>query len=511
MKTYFKILNVIIVVFFLGLLLLPSINANFNLIVLEKGHENRTKATKPEFKDTLIEKYVKEYDDYYTDNFNLRENFIKFLNQFEYSAFGVSAVPKEVLVGKDGWFYERKSEANYKGINIFTEDEMARIKKELAARTKWAANRGIKYYVAVVPNKMDVYPEFLPARVIKVSDKTRYDQIVGLSDDATINIIDIRKNLLLHKKDGKYLFQHTDDHWNELGAFYGYEQIMNRLSKDFPELKPMPLSDFNMNIIERYGNMAGMIDEEKNYPEQFIELTAKGQVYGYEGPKSGYKTSPRISDAEFEYVRLNDNGKKLKLLVIRDSFTLLMIKWFQEHFKKSVFIHDEWRYRMREDIILKEKPDIVINVILETELHRLLEFPFLLDPNQAPEQTVNLQAFNGKYVCIDDKHIAIANRDRPALWETLTIVKHEGNKCSLISHDNFFLSAEIDNIGEILANREQSGTWETFELIELSEGFVAFKAVNGKYLSVNEQSSQLFANGETIGKSEKFKVVPKNK
>ena len=36
-----------------------------------------------------------------------------------------------------------------------------------------------------------------------------------------------------------------------------------------------------------------------------------------------------------------------------------------------------------------------------------------------------------------------------------------------------------------------------------------FKAANGKYLSVDEKSLQLFARSESIGKSEKFEMMSK--
>jgi len=53
------------------------------------------------------------------------------------------------------------------------------------------------------------------------------------------------------------------------------------------------------------------------------------------------------------------------------------MKYFQENFKEVIFIHGEWKGEMHEEIILKEKPDIIINIMLETKLTNLIKYPFV--------------------------------------------------------------------------------------------------------------------------------------
>src|ERR1044072_2754253 len=102
MKAYFKITHIALLLFFFGVILLPSINSEFHLFKEKTGNENRTKAVKPN--DTIpLSQYIKAYDDYYTDNFSLRDNIIEQHNRFELSFFNVSPVPDGVVVGKDGW------------------------------------------------------------------------------------------------------------------------------------------------------------------------------------------------------------------------------------------------------------------------------------------------------------------------------------------------------------------------------------------------------------------------
>lgn len=506
MKIYLKILNIVMLVSFLGMLVLPIVNENLHFIKENKNSENRTKIARPIFNDS-IEKYIKAYDDYYTDNFNLRDNFIELLNKLQFSLFSVSSVPDIVTVGKDGWFYEASCALNYKGANHFTKEEVEKFRNELIKRTKWAAKRGIKYYLVLVPNKMEMYPEHLPRQIIQTSDVFRYDQIASLNNDSTINIIDTRKNLLKHKNDGWELYQHTDDHWNELGAYYGYQEIMKRVSKDFPELKPIPLNMFDIKIEQRYGNMATMLNVEKEYPEPYVRLFEKYKTYGHDGVKKGYKTLPLISEPEYEIVKENDNGKKLKCLIIRDSFTMLMIRFFQEQFEKLVIIHDQWMYRVREDVVIKEKPDIILNIALETRIKNIIDFPFTLDVNQQCDQSIAIKAANGKYFCAEPNHTVFVNREKVSYWETFTLVRYENSESAFLSCHNFFLSANLSGKGEVTAFSEVVNDWEKFKVVELGNGMVAFKTANNKYLSLNEKTQQLFANADTVGVNEKFEII----
>ena len=279
-------------------------------------------------------------------------------------------------IGKSGGFYAKKSEANYKGTNLFEKNELIQIKEDLLARTRWCESRGIKYYVAVIPNKMNIYPEYLPPNVVKISEKGRYEQMVELAQTPGLKMIDVRENILKHKNDGQILYQKTDDHWNELGAYFGYQKIMNVISEDFKDLHPKSIDSFKLGEQKKYGNIANIVNLAEENPEKFLVLNPKFKSYAKEGQKYGYPVPEGISDWDYEIVIENEKAPNYKCLIIRDSFTLFLMKFFQENFRKTVFIHDNWKYRLREDIIDIEKPDLVINIILETELHKLIENPF---------------------------------------------------------------------------------------------------------------------------------------
>jgi hypothetical protein len=505
-KKYFVVLNIFTLLCFLGLVGIPSINKKFKLIHEVKGNENRFKNKMPDFDFRKPDNYITGFDKYYTDNFSLRDNYIKYYNNFEYYLFGVSPVPDEVIVGRQGWFYLQSCVANYKGTNCFSADEISRICRELEFRTKWCRLRNARYYVVIVPDKMTIYPEYLPDQVIKVKENNRYDQMAQLDGRNGISIIDLKKRLLQHKRDGYDIYQHTDDHWNDLGAYYGYQEILTRLSNNFTALSPLPLSDYAISIEKRAGDLTKMMNIEDHISENFIQLTYKNKEYAHDGVKRGYPVPDGVSDWDAEIVKANENGKKLKCLITRDSYTLKMVQYLQEHFKECVFIHDAWKYKLHEEIIQKENPDIVMSIIIETNLGKLLENSSSLG-TIGTDSFVNLRAANGKYLCIDSSRNVVAGRKNASLSETFVMSNFGNNYCGLRDNMGTVLTAELNSHNQITASRDRIQSWETFQIVAINNHLVALKAANKKYISVDANTGLLFANADSIGTSEKFEII----
>ncbi len=62
------------------------------------------------------------------------------------------------------------------------------------------------------------------------------------------------------------------------------------------------------------------------------------------------------------------------MLMIRDSFARTIIPFMSEHFNESVYIFDGWHHDLNEDIVKKEKPDVFIQLILESQIPKLYDY-----------------------------------------------------------------------------------------------------------------------------------------
>lgn len=136
--------------------------------------------------------------------------------------------------------------------------------------------------------------------------------------------------------------------------------------------------------------------------------------------------------------------------------------------------------------------------------------PQRFNRTEISRKTIQLKAANGKYVCSDltsPNKILVANRDTAQGWETFTLLMFEKNECAILAVNDQFLCAELNLQAEITASRKNIGYWETFALVELDSSHIALKAVNGKYVSVDEKTFQLHANGESVGEREKFEMI----
>lgn len=123
-------------------------------------------------------------------------------------------------------------------------------------------------------------------------------------------------------------------------------------------------------------------------------------------------------------------------------------------------------------------------------------------------EKVNLLAVNNKYLCAEQDKFVYANRDAANTWETFYLTKLDSNRYAIQANTGLYLCAELnaDN-KEITCSRKSAGDWETFVMVDAGNGFVAFKAFNNKYLSVDATLLQIFANAEAVGPNERFRLM----
>ncbi|MFC1733288.1 hypothetical protein ACFL6I_23565, partial [candidate division KSB1 bacterium] len=278
-------------------------------------------------------------------------------NYFKLEYLKVSPLPEKVILGKKDWFFagEPKLIEDYRCIYPLNEEQLKRIRQNLLARIKWFNEKGIKYYIIIPPNKNNIYPEFLPDYIRKVSTKSKLDQVLKyLENDTEIKIIDVRPVLKSAKKRQQIYFK-SDTHWNQIGAYLGYYSLFNEICKDFPQLKPLELNELGQKCFQsKKGDIAKMLALNDVYVRNEIKLSTPNINPIKEFKTNRYPKRTKITSY--------DSGNGLKLVMFRDSFGSHLLPLIQYHFSRSVFI---WTYELNTEIIEKEKPDIVIQQFLE--------------------------------------------------------------------------------------------------------------------------------------------------
>lgn len=364
-----------LIVIFVSLIFIPF---SFNMLKKQQevsDTENRVLTPRPEIHLSSINSFPKEFEKYFNDNFAFRSQLLKINNQFKVKFLRTSPNPL-VVIGKDQWLFYTGDKApesmdDYLGTVRFSDEELEIIKDNLETRKNWLNQRGISYLYCIAPNKQSIYSEYLPNHLIKVNNETRTDQLIKyLNDNSDVQVLDLRKVLLENKKD-ELLYYKSDTHWNEFGAYLGYREIIQELSKTYPELKAKPISNFLLSrSFNHGGDIANMLGMKNQYIDSYIHLEPQFQIFSsdLDIDKSKYPNPAQL------IAKQTKNSGLHNMVMFRDSFSTLLIPLLSEHFNKSIYI---WDHQFNAKVIEQESPEIVIEEVVERFL------PTLLLPNPA--------------------------------------------------------------------------------------------------------------------------------
>lgn len=255
----------------------------------------------------------------------------------------------EVLLGKDGWlFYKATGDGtplyDYMGINHFSEEELAKVYDNLVAIGDGISARGMDVIFMTVPNKEQVYSEYMPDTVDKINDKSRLDELTeyieskgGLIADRYC-YVDTSK-VLRSCKDTYPLFYRTDTHWTECGSYLALMELRRAM-------------------------------DQRVTPIDEVVFTDKGGFVGDLAKISGSRDEYSDVNPVIDASSINDDSTKDQvMLIIGDSFGDAMIH-SAKHFYKEVY----WvRLKEYTDELDRYEPDVVVVECVERYLSDLQE------------------------------------------------------------------------------------------------------------------------------------------
>ena len=352
---------------------LPNIGSMLNISPGESS-EQRAMAKLPELKldRKSIIRFQSRFMKYYVDNFGFRNVLIRWNSLFKLNVLKVDQFPK-VLVGKEGWLYLIKDDEGnnsldyYRSLSLFKDEkEMEEWAKPLDEIRKNLAERGIRMLVVFVPMKPRIYPEYVPAYLRPVQDRTRLDQMMEyLKKRTALDFIDTGPDLMAGKKEHLVFIKH-DVHWNGYGAFYAYRGIMEKISAMLAPVRPLTLDDYTVSAVSfTGGDLANMLGLKDRFTEDYYLFTRKDGMK----PKLMPVAYPAPFSRFTEAVESADRSKP-RAVVFHDSFFNFLKPLMAGHFSRMACFQSYGRYD--RDVIEAEKPDIVIFEIAE---HFLLKSP----------------------------------------------------------------------------------------------------------------------------------------
>ncbi len=369
-----KLSNYILLIGFLVIISFPLINRFLPVLPDIESTENRRQKSFPKLDTCQMENMSKNLETYLTDNISIRNRMIKVYNHLNIFVFRSSPVSIKAIVGKNNWYFMSGEEIRtYNGTNLFQENELVDLTTELSKRKKLIENYGGKFVLAIVPNKSNIYPEYMPSHLTK-ADVGYGKQVLQHLQKNNFSVIDLYSPLLAAKQE-RELYYHSDNHWNDYGAFVAANTVLQYFKQYNQHINLLSLKDYPIKtVIEKGGNIAKLFSiEEKCTETNYIPLPKNG-LHSIEKKQNRYSVTPNFPyPDEFEFTRYVQNDSLPTVLIIRDSFGTKFYPYLSEQCKKCITIYDNWEYGLNENIITSEKPDFVLLLILESNLRNIVK------------------------------------------------------------------------------------------------------------------------------------------
>jgi len=225
----------------------------------------------------------------------------------------------------------------------------------------WLAERGIRFLVVIAPNKETIYPEYMPARLNRLRETTRLDQIVShMRARSNLAIIDPRAALRSAKAGGTVYFR-TDTHWNDAGAWLLHREIVARLHAWYPDVEARPAVPIVRVSRGWSGDLTTKLGLEGRIGEDRLLLEPPRMSRAADPGPRPLDPQRRLSAAE------RSIASRLRVVMFHDSFGVSLQPLLSESCSRIVFSSGptNWRLNFDPALVEREQPAVVIQEIGE--------------------------------------------------------------------------------------------------------------------------------------------------
>lgn len=326
-----KKLHIATIILFFAVLLIPIVTFEWGNSVVSEI-DNRMLTENPFGQNLGVSDTIKQLDPYVKDRIGLRTGMIRAYTRLSDSIFGEMVHPTYTY-GQDGYVFFRATGGG---------PHMGEYHRQFAAMVaeiqRYCDERNIPFVFVFNPAKTSVLSD-------KLAEGINYnngwvEEFLKLLDEYGVRYVDNTVILKEKTSAGEAVFnqQYNAGHWNDLGAFYGINAVLEQLQSDFPNLHVNSKDDFE---ITQKLNTTLMVSEfpineyEPIFTAKEAFLDISSELCGEVQMDEQYKT--------FAY-RVNEAQKKQgapKALVFQGSYINGMgYKFLANSFGEYIAVHD---------------------------------------------------------------------------------------------------------------------------------------------------------------------------
>ena len=307
--------------------------------------ENRSKTEFPSGEFSISAFPGEKLDSFISDHFWFRMKLIELNNTLNARVWRTVSHP-DVIWGKSGWLFYSAQNAfdTFTGKEYLTDEQIKQFCDWLVHLESESRRLGKKFCFVLVPNKMTIYPEYLPTDKYKLkANKTEVNTVMeelrALLKEETL--VDLRKVFQEEKSESEIFYYRKDTHWSGAGTVLAYRTILEQigLEKSLAREQFLPTRVLYSGDLSR---LLGLFSEEEEgvlykIPENFLESNHK---------------------------------KKQNLVIYGDSFLDNLNPYLKLHFniEQSVHVDTLVKSGNLKNLIYSEETDILIIQIVERKL-----------------------------------------------------------------------------------------------------------------------------------------------
>lgn len=356
-----KNMGIIKIGIFMGVLLLPSLLwlgiRIFSPRLYQDLDYDLGEKTAVEFpREFHMTDYTRQLEAYYNDNAPFRSTLISWQQKLSGTLEGIYAdhlqgrltrllygqdssdflapqvVGNNVLLGRQNWlfFAGDDSISSYRGTNLMEQEQMAACLDLMVQLQELCDEKGIQLQFLILPNKEQVYPEYMPSYVIEDTYK-RVDRFVDyVREHSNVSILYPLEELRQAKAQWQIYHQY-DTHWNQAGAYVGTQALYRALglpTTGLEELEVGRCDATTSDLLILGGLDASQYPPEQDYAINYRPEVTLSEVQGDKQPTGTYSAR-------------SDCGNDLRFVMVGDSFRCFMIDFLAKDFSHSVITYRE--------------------------------------------------------------------------------------------------------------------------------------------------------------------------
>ena len=304
--------NIIYIVAFLILCLIPL------LLMPWFGHQKidvggKDASLPAKFSHT----WLRDMGDYFSKTFAFRGQLIDIGTYIRQGNFR-SDTESEAILGKEGYLYYRATLDDYTASHTMSDGELANLVYNLKTLQDDLEDRDIDFVFTIAPNKNSLYSQFMPDKYHLDVEERNSERLRPLLEDAGVNYVNM---FTLFRSQDEVLYHKLDSHWTNKGAALAMDALLDELDKKHTDYSEEPFEirkDFTGDLYRMGHPTSFEKDENVYYDKEFTFRYTEGD-----------------GDVTASSIRTENDGKKGKLLMFRDSFGNALTPFMAEEYGET--------------------------------------------------------------------------------------------------------------------------------------------------------------------------------